>query len=146
MFNPLTDDQIDLLEDTNSLVDGYADLRVIQHFVKPSKAGDPMLTVIFDAEGKQGGRGQIRDWFILNSNNKFLVRKFKRFMIAIGHEKQYNSGEIMENSLNGSWVTGLLKKNKDNEYFGITEYIQQEKPANPPSQVKFDPENDDVPF
>lgn len=144
-FNSFTDEQIDLMQD-NSLGEGYADACIFQHSVGPSKSGETMLTVKFYAEGEDGRKGQFTDWFIIDSTDKFQILKFKRFMIAFGHENQYKSGKIEESSMCGSWAKALLKKSKDNKYLNAKEYVAYEKPTAATATLKFDPENDDVPF
>jgi hypothetical protein len=144
-FNSFTDDQIDLMED-NFLGEGWADACITQHSVGPSKFGETQLKVSFDAEDEQGKKGKFTDWFLIESTDKFQILKFKRFMIAYGHEKQYKSGRIEENSMCGSWAKALLKKSKDNKYLNAKEYVAYEKPRAAAEPLKFDPDNDDVPF
>ena len=148
MFNPLTDEQIDALE---SLTDGFADFRVTQALEKTSKNGNPMIELKLTVTTEHGGSGMVYDYLVMGTNKKFPEFKLKRFFQSIGHESQYKKGEIWATGLTGLEGKCLLKQKKDSQYFGVEEYIASAKAnsivQNPlPVTVKFDPENDDVPF
>ncbi len=90
-FNPLSDEQINALQNRDLLADGIYPFTVKSIEQQESKSGNPMLKVRIGVMPKEGEERNIFDYLVSTEQMMF---KIKHFCETIGLEDKYTKGNF----------------------------------------------------
>lgn len=95
-FTPKTEEELDAM---GLIEDGDYDFMTTKSTKKISSSGNPMAVLTITVWDKEGTPHTITD-FLVFSNSKFCMRKYKHYCEAVGLEKEYKEGRIPEDLAN----------------------------------------------